>query len=219
VASSSDIAEEFRGKKAEPIPAILAARERISSNRALLVGISGIDASGKGFVTALLDEQLRGLGWNTAVLTVDDWLNPLGVCIHRDNPAPHFYEQALRLDEMFAQLILPLKQNRSVDLMADCGDAKSIVLRKKRHSFSKIDIVLLEGIFLFKLMYRDHFDIKVWIDCSFETALERAIARGQEGLEPAETKRAFEMIYFPAQLIHLTRDDPRANADLVIENE
>src|SRR5439155_6858688 len=77
----------------------------------------------------------------------------------------------------------------------------------------------LEGIFLFKPAYRHQFDLAVWIDCSFETALQRAIARGQEGLPAAETKKAFETIYFPAQQIHLTRDHPRETADIVFPND
>ncbi|HET7287174.1 MAG TPA: hypothetical protein VFI71_06870, partial [Pyrinomonadaceae bacterium] len=91
--------------------------------------------------------------------------------------------------------------------------------RKHRYAFRDIDIILLEGIFLFKPMYRDRFDLKVWIDCSFATALRRAMARGQERLPPQEAKRAFETIYFPAQRIHLDRDEPRRAADLIVRND
>lgn len=189
------------------------------SQRAVLVGISGIDASGKGFVTAQLAEHLRALGWNVAVISADDWLNLPDVCINRDGPAAHFYKHALRFDEMFERLVLPLKQRRRVDLVADCGDAKATVHRKHRYRFRNIDIILLEGIFLFKPAYRHQFDLAVWIDCSFETALQRAIARGQEGLPPAETKKAFEAIYFPAQQIHLARDNPLTHADLIMDND
>ena len=86
-------------------------------------------------------------------------------------------------------------------------------------SSENIDILLLEGIFLFKSAYRDKFDLKVWIDCSFDIALHRAIARGQEGLPPAETKHAFETIYFPAQRLHFERDQPREIADVVFNND
>ncbi len=43
--------------------AILAMRSALAPERALLVGISGIDGSGKGFVTAQLAERLRVLNW------------------------------------------------------------------------------------------------------------------------------------------------------------
>ncbi len=200
------------------IARILGARRRVPTQRALLVGISGIDGSGKGYITACLDEQLRRLGQNVAAICADDWLN-LPHCINHDNPAEHFYKHALRLEGMFAQLILPLQQNRSIDLVAHCGDAKATVHRKRRYLFCNVDIVLLEGIFIFKRAYCDRFDLKIWIDCSFETALCRAIARGQEGLPPAETTHAFETIYFPAQRLHVTRDNPRALADIAFAND
>ena len=197
---------------------ILEARRRVPAQRALLVGISGIDGSGKGYITACLNEQLRRLGHNVAVICADDWLNLPHVCINHDNPAEHFYEHALRLDEMFGRLIIPLKQNRDISLTANCADPKAIAFRDERYDFRNIDIVLLEGIFLFKPTYRHHFDLSLWIDCSFETALRRAIARGQEGLPPAETRRAFETIYFPAQRIHLASDNPRDAADVIFRN-
>jgi uridine kinase len=198
---------------------ILGARRHVPAQRALLVGLSGIDGSGKGHTTACLDEQLRGVGQNVAVICADDWLNLPEACINRDNPAEHFYKHAIRLDEMFAQLILPLIRNRSIDLVTQCGDAKATVHRERRYLFSDIDIVLLEGIFIFKQTYRDRFDLKIWVDCSFQTALCRAIARGQEGLPPAQTRDAFENIYFPAQRLHLRRDNPDDVADIVFKND
>jgi uridine kinase len=201
------------------IATIIDSRNRVSSMRALLVGISGVDGSGKGFVSARLADALRAQSINVAVIAADDWLNLPHVCIDPDNPAEHFYEHALRLDEMFARLVLPLRNTRGIDLIAVCGGPKATAHAEKRHSFSNIDVVLVEGIFLFKPAYRDHFDFKVWIDCSFETALQRAIERGQEGLSPAETRNAFETIYFPAQRLHLERDRPKDIADVVFLNE
>lgn len=80
-------------------------------------------------------------------------------------------------------------------------------------------MVLAEGIFLFKRQHRELFDLAIWIDCSFPTALARALKRAQEGLSSAETIRAYETIYFPAQKIHSTRDSPRETADLVVSND
>jgi uridine kinase len=77
----------------------------------------------------------------------------------------------------------------------------------------------VEGIFLFKPQYRKYFDLTIWIDCSFPTALARAISRAQEGLSPANTIAAYETIYFPAQRIHLAQDEPRDHADLILEND
>ena len=201
------------------VDAIARKLDAVAPDRAVLVGISGIDASGKGFVAAELADVLRARSWNVAVVSADDWLNLPDVCINGDNYAEHFYEHAIRFDEMFERLIIPLKQNREISFIADCADAKATTYRKHRYDFCDIDIILLEGIFLLKPAYRQHFDLTVWIDCSFETALERAIERGQEGLVPTETVKAFTTIYFPAQRIHLARDNPRDTADYIFRNE
>ena len=201
------------------ICAIEEKRKARSPEQAILVGISGIDASGKGYLTAKLDERLRSAGWNTAAISADDWLTLPDVCIDPERPAERFYEAALRCDEMFDQLITPLRRDRRIDVIANCGDAKTTVHREHRYFFNDIDIVLLEGIFLFKIAYRDQFDLKVWVDCSFETALERAIARGQEGLNPLATRQAFETIYFPAQRLHFQKDHPRKAADHLLRND
>lgn len=203
-------------KLAEKIGAV---RLKVPGDRGLLVGISGIDASGKGFIAALLEKRLLELRWNSAVLSADDWHKLPTICLNSDNPAGHFYERGLRLDDMFEQVVLPLRDRNAIDVVADYADAKATVYRKKRYNFRGIDIVLLEGIFLFKPAYRDHFDLKIWIDCSFATALQRAIVRAQEGLSPPETKHAFEAIYFPAQQLHLERDQPNEHTDVIFHND
>ena len=201
------------------VDAIARKRDAVAPNRAVLVGISGIDGSGKGFVTIKIADALRDKSLNVAVISADDWLNLPNVCLNRENYAEHFYKHAIRFDEMFERLIGPLRNHRQVDVLADCGDAKATVHRKHRYVFRNIDVVLLEGIFLFLPDHREYFDLKIWIECSFQTALRRAIARGQEGLPPTETQYAFETIYFPAQRIHLDRDDPRRAADLILNND
>jgi uridine kinase len=202
------------------LAALAAGRHRtMPEDRALLVGVSGIDASGKGFVAARLAAALRRLGVRAVIINADGWLHLPGRRFGAENPGLHFYEHALRLEEMFAQLVLPLRDQRRIRLTMDYAEETASSYRKHTYDFPVVDVVIVEGIFLFKPGYRDHFDLKIWIDCSFETALERAVARGQEGLPPEETKRAFNIIYFPAQRIHAERDRPREAADEVFEND
>ena len=198
---------------------IVVARLGVPATHAVLVGISGIDGSGKSFVSAKLADTLGVKSLNVAVISADDWLNLPEVCINPGNYAEHLYEHAIRFDEMFERLIVPPKQTREINITSDCADAKATTFRRHRYAFCDIDIVLLEGILLFRRPYRDHFDVHVWVDCSFKCALERAIERGQEGLPPAETIKAFATIYFPAQRIHLARDNPREAADCIFAND
>jgi len=191
----------------------------IPPERALLVGISGIDASGKGFIASRVAESLGAKAGNVALIGVDGWLNLPQVRFHDQNPAEHFYRHALRLDEMFQRLIVPLKETRSVDLEMDFAEETAVSYRKHRYFYRDIDVILLEGIFLFQPRYRHHFDLACWIECSFETALARAVERCQEGLPPAATVHAFATRFFPAQRFHFERDAPQSFADFILPNE
>ena len=136
-----------------------------------------------------------------------------------ENSAEHFYRHAFRFDEMFERLILPLRDNRSVRLEADFTEETASTYRRHLYDWSDIDVVLLEGIYLLHADFLPRYDLSIWIDCTFETAIERAMARGQEGLPPEETERAFRTIYLPAQEIHFARDVPGRVADLVVVND
>ncbi|MBM3486540.1 MAG: uridine kinase [Alphaproteobacteria bacterium] len=198
---------------------ILAAHAALDRDRALLVGLSGIDGAGKGHVAALLAAALRASGRRVAPIGVDGWLNPPAVRFARADPARHFYDHALRFETLFDDLLLPLRARRSIRHEALHMDETATEPYPRRYAFDAIHIVLVEGIFLFKRTLRPHFDLAVWIDCSFEIALERAIDRAQEGLSPAETIAAYRTIYFPAQAIHLARDAPRERADAFLVND
>jgi len=202
----------------EIIEIILAAREKMPAAESLLVGISGIDASGKGFITAKLAKKIRQSGFNVADINIDGWLNLPHVRFRETNAAENFYENGLRFDEMFDKLILPLKKARSIDLTADFAEETAADFRPHRYFYKDVDIILLEGIFLFKKEFKKHFDLKIWIEAAFETALKRAIARAQENLPPAETVKAYANIYFPAQRIHFAKDAPQNSADFIFHN-
>lgn len=201
------------------ITAVQQRRLATPSHQSMLVGLSGIDGAGKGFVAARLGTELERRGLRVAALNVDGWLNLPAVRFSRVNPAEHFYLHALRLDAMFAELVLPLRRHRAHRLVAQYAEEAAAAYREHLYVFHDIDVVLFEGIFIFKRAYRTHFDLAVWIDCTFDTALERALERAQEGLPPAETRAAYETTYFPAQRLHFERDDPRQSADLIVAND
>jgi uridine kinase len=137
----------------------------------------------------------------------------------KENPGEHFYRFGFRFDELFESLILPLKHSRSIVLEAPAVEELSTEFFTLRYEYSDVDVIVLEGVFLLQPSFRKHYDLTVWIDCSFETAIERAILRGQEGLPPDETVEAFERIYWPAERFHFERDHPKESADLIVIND
>ena len=198
---------------------ILDVRSSIPSQRSVLTAITGIDGCGKGHVTARIVDALQTKGVRAVAINIDGWLNLPNKRFDDSNPAEHFDLHAIRFREMFAQLILPLRDHRSLRVVADYAEETATEYRRHVYEFEDVDVIALEGIYLLKRAFQAHYDLSIWIECSFYTALERAISRAQEGLPPEETVRAYRTIYFPAQEIHFQRDNPKAGATLIVNNE
>jgi uridine kinase len=194
-------------------------RQEVSPDRSVLVALSGIDGSGKGYVSRTLANRLEALGHRVALINADGWLNLPHIRYSTINPAEHFYQNIFRFDEMFAQLIIPLRDHRSIRVETDFTEETSTEFQKHVFDYSLIDIIILEGCYLFKSALVSNYDLSYWIDCTFETALERAISRAQEGLPPEATVEAYQTIYFPAERIHFERDLPQNAATARIVND
>ena len=202
----------------EVVNRILERRAEVPENRSLLVGISGIDGCGKGFIARQIKARFAQRAVASAIINVDAWLNLPENRFDRIAPAQTFYENAIRFNDFFSDLVIPLRDQRSVYLVADVAEETAKQYRKHIYNFRNVAVILAEGIFLFKQAHRSLFDLAIWVDCSFPTALARALERSQEGLPPAKTIAAYETIYFPAQEIHFNKDNPRAAADLIYDN-
>jgi uridine kinase len=198
---------------------ILKARRDVPAGRGVLVAITGIDGCGKGYVAARIGEALKAKDLRAANINIDGWLNLPVRRFSKSDPAGHFYRLAVRFDEMFAQLIFPLRDRRSLRIEADFTEETATEFRRQVYAYEDVDVILLEGIYLLKREFQAYYDLAYWVDCSEATALERAIARAQEELSPAATARAYWTIYFPAQEIHLERDEPRAAATSILKND
>ena len=185
---------------------------------AFTIGISGIDASGKGYVAKLLQRDLEKQDYKVANINIDPWQNPIAVRLQKENAADNFYNNVFRWNDFFEQLIVPLKRNKSTYLVTNgiCTDAD--VYYSLVYDYRDIDIILIDGILLFQEQYLSHSDYKIWIDCSFEKALQRAISRNVEKLDETKLIHDYETYYHAAQRLHVERDDPKKIADLIFEN-
>ena len=164
------------------VEAIIDARRSVPVQRSVLVAVTGIDGCGKGYATTRIVNALQARGVRTAGINIDGWLNLPHCRFNNVNPAEHLYLHAIRFDQMFAELVPPLRDRRSLRIEAEYAEETATAYRRHIHEFEDIDVIVLEGIYLLKRAFQSYYDLSFWIECSFETALERAIARAQEGL-------------------------------------
>lgn len=158
-----------------------------------VVGVSGIDGAGKSWLCARLRAELTTRGVRVAPVRIDDWRTAPAERFAGPDWGRRFYERSYRWDEMRAGALEPARRGA--------------------------DLVLFDGIFAVTNERRGWFDLTVWVECSFETALERALHRNQEGLPPDALREEYERVYWPAQRLHMERDRPGDHADWVFEND
>jgi uridine kinase len=198
---------------------ILSAKDRHHGKNLFTVAISGIDASGKGYISNLLQKQLEKKSYKVAKINIDPWQNPLPVRLKKENAAENVYENIFRWNDFFEQLIFPLQKNRSICLETKGIRSDADVYYPLVYNYKNPDIMLIEGIFLFKEKYLPHYDYKLWIECSFKTGLQRAISRNVEKLSREQLIHDYETFYYPAQRLHFEKDDPKGTADTIFFNE
>ena len=183
------------------------------------VAISGIDASGKGYVAKRLEGELTRKGLNVANINVDPWQNPIPIRLNTENPAENFYQNGFRWGDMFEQLIIPLRKDKSIQLTSKLIFSHADEYFDHQFSYQNIDILLLEGIFLFQKRFLERYDLKIWIDCSFETGLKRAMRRNIEKLSEERLVKDYETYYYPARRYHFEKDNPKSLSNIIYCND
>jgi len=198
---------------------ILDARNTVPSDRSALIAISWIDAGGKGYFSERLVGALQTKGVRAVWINVDSWLSLPDRRFGTSDPPENYYHNAIRFEEMFSETVFPLRDQRSLKVEINFADETATEYRRRTLQFDDVEVIVLEGIYLLKRPFQAYYDRSIWIECGFETALERALSRGQEGLPPEETIRDYRTIYVPAQELHFQRDDPKGVADLIVNND
>jgi uridine kinase len=73
-------------------------------------------------------------------------------------------------------------------------------------------MVVVEGVCALHRMFRDDYDVRVWVEAPYETRLARGVARDGE-----EARSTWVERWMPSEDRYVGRDDPIACADLVVD--
>ena len=154
-----------------------------------------------------------------ANINIDPWQTPIPVRLKQENPAENLYNNIFRWEDFFNQLILPLRSDKNIRLDAELIRTDADLYYSHTYQYENLDILLLEGILLFKEQYLSYYDLKVWVDCSFETGLQRALVRNVEKLDESRLIHDYATYYYAAQRLHFEKDLPMLRADIIFDND
>lgn len=190
-------------------------------HRATVIGISGIDASGKTTFTRTLAEELEQDGYKVQMIHLDDFHYPAD--IRRSNsvpPAQAYYARTFDYHRVIKELLQPIQSGLPLTRELLCLDLeKDEFCLIRRYDIDRNTIVLMEGVFLFRPELRDLFDFKVYLHIDFDTCLERVVARdGYLFGSPENIVRRYKEKYLPGQSLYFQEANPMETADLVLDN-
>jgi uridine kinase len=77
---------------------------------------------------------------------------------------------------------------------------------------SPTGVIVIEGVCALHRMFREAYDVRVWVQAPRELRLERGVARDGES-----ARRQWETVWMPSEERYVERDDPISCAHLVVD--
>lgn len=182
-----------------------------------VIAVSGMDAAGKSSFAEAMREHLAET-FSVTVVHIDDYHNPRSIRHSGADEVENFLHRTINFDLLERTVLLPLREEKSLSCQAQVLDFQSDTYSKEvTYQVAPGDIVIVEGIFLFRSAWRSYFDLRIFLKVAPETAIDRGVVRDAH-LLGADTRRRYEQKYIPAQLRHFADETPETSADFVIDN-
>ncbi len=187
---------------------------RKEKDRPFVIGVSGIDCSGKTIFAGALNEFLISRNYETQTINLDDFHNPRKVRYAGENQADNYYERSFNIDSIIEKLLIPVRENGEHNVTLNHLNLQTDKCEtEKKYSFTPDTIILFEGVFLFRKELAPHIDYKVLLDIPFEESKKRAKMRDAEVV-----LQKYDEKYLPAQGKYLREYPPENIADMIIDN-
>lgn len=161
-----------------------------------LLGIDGLSRSGKTTFVSKLERLLETSGYRSVTFHIDDYIEPKEKRYHTGYEEWYEY-YFLQWD------VAKLKQHLFDSIM------ERIV---SEYENLKVDVVMIEGVFLQRDEWRSAFDCVLFLECA------RDVRFARENDETRRNLKKFEERYWKAEEYYMDTVKPLERADFVIES-
>lgn len=152
----------------------------------VLVGIGGRGGSGKTTLAHVIPEA--------QVVSTDE-----------------FWDGAeFELSRLRAEVIEPLLRVETAEYRA--FDWKTQRLFETARVVRPRGVIVVEGVCALHVLFREAYDLRIWVDAPREVRLARGIARDGEG-----SRHVWETQWMPSEDRYVQRDDPVSAAHLIVD--
>jgi uridine kinase len=186
------------------------------------VVVDGFTASGKTSFAHELAAAVRRLGRSTLRATFDDFKKPWRDAREKGYDrvsGEGYYRNAPDFPSARALLLEPAGPDGS-GVVALCGHDP---LTGEDHRAVTVDapkdaVLIVDSVFGMRPEYDAYWDMRIWLDVPVEVAFARGIERDTESEGRAEAERLHRDRYQASEQIYLSEVDPKAKAELIIDN-
>lgn len=156
----------------------------------MVVGVTGIDTSGKSVMTTLLAEDLERSGLSVQIIRLDDFHRTRAERQIEGLPEPvQFYEHTFDFERLRNEVLKPIRNEGQLEKTLICLDMLKDTWTVERQYLVKSDtIVLLEGIFLFRP------DISHFLDLIIHLHVDEVLPTQSRYLEEYPAERNADVI-------------------------
>jgi uridine kinase len=190
--------------------------------RPVLVGIDGVDAAGKTTFADRLADKLRESKRQIIRASIDGFHNPRSVRYTKGRNSPEgYYRDSFNYRLLDDCLLEPLLSEASEykEIAFDYRTDRQVDVPSR--SADRDAILVMDGIFLFRPELAKYWDIKIFLEVSFDVTVNRATKRAREqgALDSDQDIRdVYDRRYIPGQRLYFEEAFPRDRADVVIDN-
>lgn len=189
---------------------------RLSGKR--VVGINGVDTSGKTEFTQWYSRFLTSVGMKNQVLHIDDFHNPALVREAGANPVDAYYQNAFDYDKLLNEVLLPLRKEGRLNQTVTCLNLNTDEYQNKiTYHVERDSVLLIEGVLLFRPPLLSFLDGTVFLDIPFDEVLRRAQIRDVPKYGTIFLER-YRKKYIPIQERYLREHRPKEVCDVLIDN-
>jgi uridine kinase len=181
------------------------------------VAVDGVDAAGKTTFADQLRTHVAEHGRPVIRASLDGFHNPSVIRYERGRLSPEgYYLDSFNYRALLDNLLLPLGPGGSLSYREAVFDYRRDIWLEQPPSKAKADSVLLfDGVFLLRPELVSLWDLRIFLDISFDEMMRRGLERSPGD---AEAETLYAQRYIPGQKLYHLHAAPKRRADIVINN-
>lgn len=191
-----------------------------SNKKPVRVAINGIEGTGKTIFTKSFTDYFLQNDLKAIHVSIDGFHNVNSIRYRQGrDSAKGYYEDAYNEAEFVQKVLRSSQLDIPVIVMRIHDMETDKILIEEPVKIGNETIILTDGSYLFKKAYREHWDLKIYLQTDFNTAMTRGIERDSELLGGAvNAKEKYENRYHKASAIYIEECKPKKFADIIIDN-